>query len=327
MDIISDDFDDVAVTTTTDWEPKCMSDEQSDLSQHTLSFVRSETIEAPVDDFDNWTHVRSCTIKCGEECSQRKAAMKHYETCTYQTCVQCFEARCFVVKEKFPGYSLVDTIRETITKLQQLSSSLKNINQLKHELTEEITRCELRRELKYTFLSVYLPSLGRLFELWQGVTLKRPEGTSHRKKRLREELQHATKLEREEKTQHLEIDLVHIQTQIEYEESEMKKTEDEKKQLTNRVDTLARILIQKKNTIDCLNKTKSQLEVEKRKLQSPVDTCGQECQLCMDVKISRVFLPCGHTTCGPCADRIVAPRVKKCPFCNTLVTRDFTIYI
>jgi len=50
-----------------------------------------------------------------------------------------------------------------------------------------------------------------------------------------------------------------------------------------------------------------QLEIENEELKSQVT-----CKICMDEKISVVFLPCGHiVACTGCA-----PALKKCPLCR-----------
>jgi hypothetical protein len=50
------------------------------------------------------------------------------------------------------------------------------------------------------------------------------------------------------------------------------------------------------------------------------------CKICMENKIDRVFVPCGHTICALCAC-IIFFQSEKCAFCNQYVFMYSNFYI
>ena len=56
-------------------------------------------------------------------------------------------------------------------------------------------------------------------------------------------------------------------------------------------------------------------------------TCGEErgineCPVCMEVFECPMLLPCHHTLCKHCLDRITFDEVANCPLCNEVCSRD-----
>ena len=49
-----------------------------------------------------------------------------------------------------------------------------------------------------------------------------------------------------------------------------------------------------------------------------------ECSICLDKKLNRVFIPCGHTTCETCAERLVG---KACPMCKKLINQAIPLFL
>ena len=54
------------------------------------------------------------------------------------------------------------------------------------------------------------------------------------------------------------------------------------------------------------------------------------CTICMDKKVDKVIVPCGHTFCGQCiqqAETTTLNRTKKCGICRTQYTQAINLYL
>lgn len=54
------------------------------------------------------------------------------------------------------------------------------------------------------------------------------------------------------------------------------------------------------------------------------------CSICMDKKVDKVIVPCGHTFCGNCiqqAESTILNRTKKCGICRTQYTQSINLYL
>lgn len=65
-------------------------------------------------------------------------------------------------------------------------------------------------------------------------------------------------------------------------------------------------------------------QTQKKSLPKEKGTEVPECSICLDKKLNRVFIPCGHTTCETCAERLVG---KACPMCKKLINQAIPLFL
>ena len=70
-----------------------------------------------------------------------------------------------------------------------------------------------------------------------------------------------------------------------------------------------------------INKLKEQLNISKGQnnvLQKKIDDSLKTCSVCMENKIERIFIPCGHAClCDQCFERCQTYNIRSCPVCRT----------
>lgn len=70
-----------------------------------------------------------------------------------------------------------------------------------------------------------------------------------------------------------------------------------------------------------INELKNQLNIANGanvRLQKQIDESNKKCSVCMDNKVERIFIPCGHAClCDQCYERCQTFNFRNCPVCRT----------
>jgi len=88
------------------------------------------------------------------------------------------------------------------------------------------------------------------------------------------------------------------------------KLDDKVAEITVKIESINDFIKIQKDTLDILDIDKTQLSKYK-------------CTICYDNEVQMCFMPCGHTFCKPCGDKVKT----SCFYCNSKVTGKTPIYL
>ncbi len=77
-----------------------------------------------------------------------------------------------------------------------------------------------------------------------------------------------------------------------------------------------------------LKKVEAELQHDRHALVEAKDSLDKlhalnKCQICISREVTHVLVPCGHTCCGFCLDKL---NNRKCPFCRSSFTQKVKLF-